>query len=77
MDQALIGRVVLRLSDPNDVVGYVLKQGLESLLLENNDGSLVVDGRVFDAFRRITEDTVVWAKPDRYWVSCGRGRTRV
>ncbi len=51
----------------DDVVDYLLKHGLESLTRENNDGNLVVGRGVLDAFRRITEDTVVWVKPDRYW----------
>jgi hypothetical protein len=50
-----------------DVVDHALKLRSESLLRENSDGNLVVGRAILDSFRRITENTVVWVKPDRYW----------
>ncbi len=51
----------------DDVVDYLVKAGAEELLRENSDGNLVVGRAVLDAFKAITETTVVWVKPDRYW----------
>lgn len=51
----------------DDVVDYLVKGGSEELLRENRDGNLVVGRAVLDAFKAITETTVVWVKPDRYW----------
>ena len=50
-----------------DVVDYLVKAGAEELLRENSDGNLVVGRAVLDEFMSITETTVVWVKPDRYW----------
>jgi hypothetical protein len=51
----------------DDVVDYLLKQGVDDMLRENSDGNLVVGKQVLSAFRALTESTVVWVKPDRYW----------
>lgn len=51
----------------DDVVDYLVKAGAEELLRENSDGNLVVGRAVLDAFKAITETTVVWVKPDLYW----------
>lgn len=51
----------------DDVVDYLVKAKADALLRENRDGNLVVGKAVLDAFLRITETTVVWVKPDRYW----------
>jgi hypothetical protein len=51
----------------DDVVDYLVKHNAESLLRENSDGNLVVGRAVLDAFRAITETTVVWVMPDFYW----------
>jgi hypothetical protein len=51
----------------DDVVDYLVKAKAESLLRENADGNLVVGLKVLDAFKKITETTVVWVKPERYW----------
>lgn len=51
----------------DDVVDYLVKADAEELLRENNDGNLVVGRAVLEAFKAITETTVVWVKPDRYW----------
>ncbi|NML28873.1 DUF6953 family protein [Zoogloea dura] len=51
----------------DDVVDYLVKAKEESFLRENSDGNLVVGRKVLDAFRKLTESTVVWVKPDFYW----------
>ncbi len=51
----------------DDVVDYLVRADSEELLRENSDGNLVVGRAVLDAFKAITEATVVWVKPDRYW----------
>jgi hypothetical protein len=51
----------------DDVVDYLVKAGAEGLLRENSDGNLVVGRAVLEAFKAITDTTVVWVKPDRYW----------
>ena len=51
----------------DDVVDYLVKTRNECFLRENSDGNLVVGRAVLDAFRKLTESTVVWVKPDFYW----------
>lgn len=51
----------------DDVVDYLVKSKAEELLRENSDGNLVVGRVVLEAFKKITETTVVWVRPDRYW----------
>lgn len=51
----------------DDVIDFLVKAGAEELLRENSDGNLVVGLAVLDAFKAMTETTVVWVKPDRYW----------
>lgn len=51
----------------DDVVDYLVKAKREDLLTENADGNLVVGKEVLASFRKETETTVVWVKPDRYW----------
>lgn len=51
----------------DDVVDYLVKAQREDLLNENSDGNQVVGKDVLTAFRKLTETTVVWVKPDRYW----------
>lgn len=55
----------------DDVVDYLVKAKREDLLTENADGNQVIGKAVLASFRKLTETTVVWVKPDRYW------RTRV
>lgn len=50
-----------------DVVDYLVKNDLMSLLKEGADGNLVLKLSVNSAFKKKTEDDVVWVKPDRYW----------
>jgi hypothetical protein len=51
----------------DDVVDYLVKSKADTLLRENSDGNLVIGREVLEAFKRATEATVVWVKPDRYW----------
>lgn len=51
----------------NDVVDYLVKAKREDLLTENADGNQVVGKAVLAAFRKLTETTLVWVKPERYW----------
>ncbi|WP_191486035.1 DUF6953 family protein [Pseudomonas sp. FEN] len=51
----------------DDVVDHLVKARREDLLRENADGNQVVGKEVLAAFRKLTESTVVWVKPDRYW----------
>jgi hypothetical protein len=51
----------------DDVVDHLVRAKADDLLRENSDGNLVVGQRVLDAFRAVTESSVVWVKPDRYW----------
>jgi len=51
----------------DDVVDHLVKAGAEELLRENSDGNLVVALAVLNSFKAITETTVVWVKPERYW----------
>lgn len=51
----------------DDVVDYLVEAKAEQLARENADGNLVVGKQVLDAFKKLTETTVVWVKPDFYW----------
>lgn len=51
----------------DDVVDYLVKAKREDLLTENADGNQVIGKIVLAAFRKLTPDSVVWVKPDRYW----------
>ncbi len=51
----------------DDVVDYLVKAKREDLLTENADGNQVIGKAVLAAFRKLTPETVVWVKPDRYW----------
>lgn len=51
----------------DDVVDQLVKAGREDLLIENADGNQVLGRVVLTAFRKMTSDTVVWVKSDRYW----------
>jgi hypothetical protein len=51
----------------DDVVDHLVKAKADALLRENSDGNLVVGRALLDAFKTLTETTVVWVKPDRYW----------
>lgn len=51
----------------DDVVDRLVKSNAESFLRENSDGNLVIGREVLNTFLKLTETTVVWVKPDRYW----------
>jgi hypothetical protein len=51
----------------DDVVDFLVGAKADALLGENSDGNLVVGRAVLEAFKMLTETTVVWVKPDRYW----------
>jgi len=51
----------------DDVVDYLVKSKNEALLRENADGNQVLGTLILNAFRKSTEDKVVWVKPDFYW----------
>lgn len=50
-----------------DVVDYLIKNDQVDFLKENADGNLVLKLSVNSAFKKKTEENVVWVKPDRYW----------
>lgn len=51
----------------DDVVDFLVRAKADALLRENSDGNLVVGRAVLEAFKMLTETTVVWVKPDFYW----------
>jgi len=51
----------------DDVMDYLVKAKAEYLARKNADGNLLVGKPILDAFKKITETTVVWVKPDFYW----------
>lgn len=51
----------------DDVVDHLVKAKREDLLVTNADGNQAVGKQVLAAFRKLTDLTVVWVKPDRYW----------
>ncbi|ENU92018.1 hypothetical protein F971_03111 [Acinetobacter vivianii] len=51
----------------DDVVDYLVKNKIDEHLKENADGNLVLHTSVINAFRKVTEHTIVWVKPERYW----------
>jgi hypothetical protein len=50
-----------------EVVDHLLEIEATDLLRENEDGHVVLGRPVLEAFRRITEATVVWVRRGRYW----------
>ena len=51
----------------DDVVDYLIRAQSENLLRENSDGNQVLTIEVLTAFKKLTPDSVVWVRPDRYW----------
>jgi hypothetical protein len=51
----------------DEVVDYLVRAKREDLLVENSDGNQVIGKAVLAAFRKLTPESVVWVKPDRYW----------
>ena len=50
-----------------DVVDFLVKQNQMDFLKENADGNLVLKLSVNSGLQKLTEENVVWVKPDRYW----------
>ncbi|HGM5602714.1 TPA: hypothetical protein ACKP3A_003174 [Serratia marcescens] len=50
-----------------DVVDFLIKQNLETHLVENSDGNQVLSKAVLGKFLELTRENVVWVVPDRYW----------
>lgn len=51
----------------DDVVDYLVKKDEDSFLRENSDGNLVLERKLLNEFRKLTQVDVVWVKPDKYW----------
>ncbi len=51
----------------DDVVDYLVKNNANDLLKENTDGNVVLNNSVLNAFKKVTEDNVVWVRSGFYW----------
>lgn len=51
----------------DDVVDYLVKNNANELLKENTDGNVVLSNGVLNAFKKVTEDNVVWVRSGFYW----------
>lgn len=51
----------------DDVVDYLVKNNADDLLKENADGNVVLNINVLNAFKKATEDNVVWVRSGFYW----------
>ena len=51
----------------DDVVDYLVKNEANDLLKENTDGNVVLNNSVLHAFKKVTEDNVVWVRSGFYW----------
>lgn len=51
----------------SNVVDYLMREKVDDLVIENNDGSLSIAKSVLAAFQQMTKENVVWVRPDRYW----------
>jgi hypothetical protein len=51
----------------DDVVDYLTRANAAHLLRENADGNEVLGSGVLNAFRELTEKSVVWVRSDFYW----------
>lgn len=51
----------------DDVVDHLVKSGADDMLKENADGNLVLNNNVLKAFKKVTEDDVVWVRSGFYW----------
>ncbi len=50
-----------------DVVDYLVKNNANDMLKENSDGNLVLNNNILNAFKKVTEDNVVWVRSGFYW----------
>ena len=51
----------------DDVVDYLVKNNANDLLKENADGNVVLNNNVLNAFKKATEDNIVWVRSGFYW----------
>lgn len=51
----------------DDVVDYLVKNNANDMLKENSDGNLVLNNNILNAFKKATEDNVVWVRTGFYW----------
>jgi hypothetical protein len=51
----------------DDVVDMLTRNSGQDLLRENADGNEVLGAAVLNAFMKVSAETVVWVKPERYW----------
>lgn len=51
----------------DDVVDFLVKSKADHLLRENSDGNLALERPLLNEFRKLTEKSVVWVVPERYW----------
>lgn len=51
----------------DDVVDYLVKHDANDMLKENTDGNVVLNNSVLNAFKKVTEDNVVWVRSGFYW----------
>ena len=51
----------------DDVVDYLVKNKANDLLKENADGNIVLNNNVLNAFKKATENNVVWVRSGFYW----------
>jgi hypothetical protein len=51
----------------DDAVDYLTRANASGLLRENADGNEVLGREVLEAFKALTEKTVVWVRSDFYW----------
>lgn len=51
----------------DDVVDYLVKNDADDMLKENTDGNLVLNNNVLNAFKKATENEVVWVRSGFYW----------
>jgi hypothetical protein len=50
-----------------DAVAEIAQRFGEEFVYQNDNGNLGIDRKVLSAFRRLSENTVVWVRSDRYW----------
>jgi hypothetical protein len=51
----------------DDVADYLIKNNANDLLKENADGNVVLNNNVLNAFKKATENNVVWVRSGFYW----------
>lgn len=51
----------------DEAVDAILREFGNDFVHENDNGNLAIDRPVLNAFRKLTEDSVVWDREDRMW----------